>query len=83
MGRYLRYHYHKIKKGKLYSISNFVNRRAQVRDEEWQVDTARKHGLMYTLNERGRPRKMCKGDLGYDIICKMHIEILDDAVEVK
>ena len=42
-----------LKKGELHSIRNSVNRQAPLGDEKWQVETARKHGLMPTLNERG------------------------------
>ena len=33
------------------------NRQAPLGNEKWQVDTATKHGMLSTLNERGRPRK--------------------------
>jgi len=50
-----------LKKGELHSIRNSVNRQAPLGEGKWQVETARKHGLMSTLNERGRPRKNVQG----------------------
>jgi len=46
-----------MKKGELHNIRNSVNRQAPLGDEKWQVETATKYGLLFILNERGRPRK--------------------------
>ena len=46
-----------MKKVELHNIRNSVNRQAPLGDEKWRVETATKHGMLSTLNERGRPRK--------------------------
>jgi hypothetical protein len=43
--------------GELHIVRNSVNKQAPLGDEKWQVETAAKHGMLFTLNERGRPRK--------------------------
>lgn len=44
-------------KGELHTIRNSVNRQAPLGNQKWQIETATKHGMLSTLNERGRPRK--------------------------
>ena len=34
-----------------------IPRGETVGDEKWQAETATKHGMLSTLNQRGRPRK--------------------------
>ena len=46
-----------IKKKHLGAIRNSVNRQAPFGDSEWQIETATEHGLLSTLNQRGRPVK--------------------------
>ena len=46
-----------IKQGELHNIRNSVKRQAPLGNEKWQVETATKHGMLSTLNQRGRPRK--------------------------
>ena len=46
-----------IREGELETIRNSVNRQAPLGQAQWQVETATKHGMLSTLNQRGRPRK--------------------------
>lgn len=46
-----------IAQKELNKIRNSVNRQAPLGEESRQLETAVKHGLLSTLNERGRPRK--------------------------
>ncbi|MDD5548058.1 MAG: transposase [Sulfurovaceae bacterium] len=46
-----------MRKGELHDIRNSVNRQAPLGSELWQIETATKHGILSTLNQRGRPRK--------------------------
>jgi len=57
---WVRYVNEPIKQNTLNSIRNSVNRQAPLGNEEWQVETATKYGMLSTLNERGRPRKDAK-----------------------
>lgn len=41
----------------LVKIRNSVNRQAPLGESEWQMQTAAEHGLVSTLNRRGRPKK--------------------------
>ena len=45
-----------MREGELHTIRNSVNRQAPLGNEEWQVETATKYGILSTLNQRGRPR---------------------------
>ena len=42
----------------LVKIRNSVNRQAPLGEAQWQQETATKYGLLSTLNQRGRPRKV-------------------------
>ena len=44
-----------LKESELENIRNSVNRQAPLGQEQWQVETAKKHGLLSTLRKRGRP----------------------------
>jgi putative transposase len=44
-----------LREGELENIRNSVNRQAPLGEEQWQVETATKYGMMSTLRRRGRP----------------------------
>jgi len=46
-----------IREGELHTIRNSVNRQTPLGQEQWQIETATKYGMLSTLNQRGRPRK--------------------------
>ena len=46
-----------MKEGELHTIRNSVNRQAPLGEEEWQLEMAKKYGLLSTLRKRGRPSK--------------------------
>lgn len=46
-----------IREGELHTIRNSVNRQAPLGQEQWQLETAAKYGMLSTLRSRGRPSK--------------------------
>ena len=48
-----------LKEGELEKIRNSVNRQAPLGQEQWQIETATKYGMLSTLRKRGRPSLRC------------------------
>ena len=44
-----------LKEGELENIRNSVNRQSPLGQEQWQIKTATKYGMLSTLRRRGRP----------------------------
>ena len=44
-----------LREGELETIRNSVNRQAPLGQEQWQMETATKYGMLSTLRKRGRP----------------------------
>ena len=44
-----------LREGELENIRNSVNRQAPLGQEQWQIETATKYGMLSTLSKRGRP----------------------------
>jgi YD repeat-containing protein len=44
-----------LREGELENIRNSVNRQAPLGQEQWQMETATKYGMLSTLRSRGRP----------------------------
>jgi len=44
-----------LREGELENMRNSVNRQAPLGQEQWQVETATKYGMLSTLRRRGRP----------------------------
>jgi len=48
----------RMKPSELKRVRNSVNRQAPLGEESWQVETANRFGLMSTLKDKGRPKRV-------------------------